>query len=48
MSSIFAPSRTSVDLQNWQTATIEVAPRKRSGAPQEGQLAVRASATARA
>src|SRR5688572_33203988 len=40
MSSILAPSRTRVDLQNAHTATIELAPRKRSGPPHDGQLAV--------
>src|SRR5512134_1107090 len=40
MSSSLAPSRTSVDLQNAHTATIDVAPRKRSGPPHDGQLAV--------
>jgi hypothetical protein len=40
MSSSFAPCLTSVERQNSQIATMEAAPRKRTGAPQDGQFAV--------
>jgi hypothetical protein len=38
--SSFAPSLTRVERQNAQIATIDAAPRKGTGAPQEGQFAV--------
>jgi hypothetical protein len=40
MSSRFAPCLTRVERQNSQMATIDAAPRNRTGAPQEGQFAV--------
>src|SRR5213079_1995236 len=40
MSSILTPSRSSVLLQKGHTATIEAAPRNRTGAPHDGQFAV--------